>query len=62
VVELWRARAERNHDQTLERLDVRGGLSPRELWLAAHDLPLSALSRISELDAGEWLCGIASRR
>ncbi len=34
--ESFRKQAERNHDQTLERLAERGGLSPQEIWIAAH--------------------------
>ncbi len=35
-VETFRAQAEYNHGQTLERLNERGGLAPEEMWLAAH--------------------------
>lgn len=34
--EKFRAQAEDNHDQTLERLAERGGLAPEEMWCAAH--------------------------
>lgn len=34
--ERFREQAQRNHGQTLERLAERGGLSPEEIWLAAH--------------------------
>lgn len=34
--ETFRKQAQRNHSQTLERLAERGGLSPDEMWLAAH--------------------------
>ena len=33
-------RALENHDQTLERLAQRGGLSPQELWCVVHGRPL----------------------
>lgn len=56
-VEKFRAQAERNHDQTLERLNARGGLGPDEMWLAAHDLGLfqSKVQPPSEVECGEWL-------
>ena len=34
--EQFRAQAMINHGQTLEQLAERGGLSPEEIWLAAH--------------------------
>lgn len=41
VIEGHRKQAEKNHcDQTLERLQERGGLSPAELALALQDRPL----------------------
>jgi len=56
-VERFRARAQGNHDQTLERLAKRGGLCPTELWIAAHDLRLfqKVIAVPSELECGEWL-------
>lgn len=60
TVEPWRERAKQNHDQTLERLNERGGLSPQELWLVAHDLPLRAAKQIGEREAAEWLRKVAS--
>lgn len=58
-VERFRERAERNHDQTLEVLASRGGLGPDEMWLAAHDQPLSRFRQNveppSEEACGEWL-------
>lgn len=54
-VEKFRAQAETNHDQTLERLAQRGGLAPEEMWLAAHgkrnwrEMP-------DEQVAIDWLC------
>lgn len=58
-VEKFRERAENNHDQSLERLAERGGLAPEELWLAAHDQPLSRFKQTvvppCEKDCGEWL-------
>ena len=58
-VEPLRERAMQNHDQTLERLAERGGLCPTELWLAAHDQPLSKFRQVipapPEEVCGEWL-------
>lgn len=53
-VEKFRAQAERNHDQTLERLAERGGLSPEEMWLAAHGHGLFKV-KIDEQAAIDWL-------
>jgi len=36
------ARIQCNHGQTLELLARRGGLSPTEIWLAAHDQKYTA--------------------
>lgn len=60
VVEQWRAQAERNHYQTLERLHERGGLSPRELWIAAHGLDADHIGDITESETGQWLIQIAA--
>ena len=38
--EKFRGQAEKNHDQTLERLAERGGLDPTEMYLAAHGMRL----------------------
>jgi len=58
-VEKFRERAEDNHSQTLEVLASRGGLGPDEMWLAAHDQPLSRFRQNveppSEQACGEWL-------
>jgi hypothetical protein len=56
--ESFRAQAERNHGQTLERLAERGGLSPQEMWLAAHGRRL-LMRDIDERAAVEWLAGAA---
>jgi hypothetical protein len=37
LVEPHAARARLNHDQSLERLAERGGLSPAELWCVVND-------------------------
>lgn len=36
LVEPYADQAKANHDQTLERLNERGGLSPGELWCLVH--------------------------
>lgn len=58
-VETFRERAESNHSQTLEVLASRGGLGPDEMWLAAHDQPLSRFRQNveppSEEVCGAWL-------
>lgn len=61
-VERFRERAEDNHDQTLERLNERGGLSPEELWRAAHDQPLfrATIPIPTEEQCGEWLIQAAA--
>jgi hypothetical protein len=64
TVEQWRATAERNHAQTLERLDERGGLSPAELWCAAHGLGLRVIGldrTIDDVRALHWLRQVANR-
>jgi hypothetical protein len=38
--ETFRERARRNHGQSLERLNERGGLSYAEIWLAMNDFNL----------------------
>jgi hypothetical protein len=58
LVEPLRAQAERNHGQTLERLNERGGLAPQELWCAAHGKRLR--DTIDEAAAGEWLIAVAA--
>ena len=56
--EEFREQAEKNHNQTLERLAERGGLSPVEIWCAGHGKPLSNLTRWPEIDhkgAIKWI-------
>lgn len=55
LVEPWREQAMRNHGQTLERLAERGGLSPEELYLAAHGLCIRDIGSIDEQAAIDWL-------
>jgi len=58
-VEPFRRRIEHNHSQTLEEIASRGGLGPDELWLAAHDQPLSRSRQTveppTEQACGNWL-------
>lgn len=60
VVEQWREQIEANHEQTLERLCERGGLSPRELYLGAYRLSLRMIRSTDERSAARWLIAIAS--
>lgn len=60
TVEPWRAQAETNHSQTLERLNERGGLAPEELWCAAHGYNLRRLRDTTESAAGTWLKGLVA--
>jgi hypothetical protein len=46
-------RARLNHDQSLERLAERGGLSPGELWCLVADCSLR--ERPTEAEAVAWL-------
>ena len=59
LVEPWRAQAMRNHDQTLERLNERGGLAPQEMWYVAHGKHWR--EAIDERAAGEWLIRVAAQ-
>lgn len=53
LAETFRQQAERNHGQTLERLAERGGLSPEEMWMAAHDVSIRSIPE--EQVAIDWL-------
>lgn len=57
--ETFRAQAELNHNQTLERLVSRGGLSPVEMYAAAHGLTDRDIfhGKINKRVANEWLAG-----
>ncbi len=59
LVEPWRAQIERNHSQTLDELAGRGGLSPEELWCAAHRLGLRGIGDVMEQMAIDWLIQIS---
>lgn len=55
--ETFRAQAEANHDQPLERLAERGGLAPEEMWIAAQGKTLRELIgvQVDEQAAIDWL-------
>jgi len=63
VIAPHEAQAQRNHDQSLERLAERGGLSPAEALLVLDDKPLrradwkalavEGLARLDAINAGE---------
>lgn len=54
--EQFREQAEYNHGQTLERLAERGGLSPEEMYVAAHKLkPAAYRDQTLEDTAIAWL-------
>lgn len=57
-VEKFRKQAEYNHGQTLERLAERSGLSPEEMWLAAHGHKLFKI-KVDEQLAIDWLIAAA---
>jgi hypothetical protein len=57
-----RAQAERNHDQTLERLAERGGLSPQEFIGAYNSENIRTLLERSEVDAVAQLRTLLRRR
>lgn len=50
-------RAEKNHGQSISRLNQRGGLTPLEFYLAAHNLDLSYFyqGKITKAAATKWL-------
>lgn len=56
-VALHEAQARRNHDQSLERLAERGGLSPAELLCVVHGKSLREIMRgtITAEHAERWL-------
>jgi hypothetical protein len=45
----------RNHDQTLEVLNERGGLDPRELYAIVHSMSWRDVSRLDMSQCVEWL-------
>lgn len=54
LVAPFEAQALTNHDQTLQRLATRGGLSPLELWCVMHGKKWHARSGMTEERAKEW--------
>jgi hypothetical protein len=55
LVEPWRAKIEENHHRTLEQLARSGGLTPQELWLAAHGKALTDADEVTVHIAARWL-------
>lgn len=57
--EAFREQAMENHGQTLERLAQRGGLSPEEMWCAAHGQGLFRRRQMTPMPneeaCGDWL-------
>jgi len=60
--ERFRAQAEDNHGQTLERLAERGGLCPQEMWVAAHGKRLREIGQVTEQNAIAWLRAETAQR
>jgi hypothetical protein len=55
-------RALKNHGQTLERLNERGGLSPLELYAVANDMSFrDAMHGTGEMKAMQWLRELRDR-
>lgn len=48
------AQAIKTHDQTLERLDERGGLSPTELYAVLNDISYSKVT-LTEYQCVAWI-------
>lgn len=56
MIEPHREQAMKNHDQTLERLNERGGLSPMELYAVIHDRDcFEVMKEMTESFCIEWL-------
>ena len=49
------AQALRNHGQSLEKLNSRGGLSPYELYAVIHDVHSREIRHVTMDDAITWL-------
>lgn len=48
----FREWAQRNHSQTVERLNQRGGMSPIEIWMAWHHVgSIQGITREQRIDA-----------
>jgi hypothetical protein len=54
-VERWRVQIEEDYGRTLEQLATSDGLSPVELWLAAHGREPSETGAVTEHVAARWL-------
>jgi hypothetical protein len=47
--------AKKNHSQSLERLNERGGLSIHELYAVLNDLPWRQVSQLPEEVCSQWI-------
>ena len=57
----FEAQAERNHNQTLQRLAERGGLDPVELWAVMHGVGWKDRSKLPSQEAAkEWALSLVS--
>lgn len=53
-IEPFKERAFKNHDQSLEQLNQRGGLSPQELFFILQDKPFGKVSIERAVDFLLW--------
>lgn len=61
LVAPFEAQAERNHNQTLQRLAGRGGLDPVELWAVMHGMGWKDRSKLPSQEAAkEWALSLVS--
>ena len=60
LIEPHRQRAFDNHDQTLERLSERGGLTPREALCAIENKPLGYVKTMNVVASYDHLMKLAS--
>ena len=61
LVAPFEAQAERNHNQTLQRLAERGGLDPVELWAVMHRMGWKDRSKLPSQEAAkEWALSLVS--
>lgn len=61
LVAPFEAQAERNHNQTLQRLAERGGLDPVELWAVMHGMGWKDRSKLPSQEAAkEWALSLVS--
>lgn len=63
-VEAFRSYAESNHAQTLEVLASRGGMTPVEIFAAAHCMSVRYIlsGTIDKMEAAEWLVAEVAKR